>query len=296
VLTFFGASSGYRFTFMGKRGASTPEAMLTRAGLTAGESIVIFYGDGDGALDGVGLEAVETAREHGARIVVCTATDGQRDFVKSLGFGEAVRGVFSLQELARREGDAFAWPRTMPRLPDPRRETAAFKEAVRWYQEMVFKPFASQVGAFLRGAGNPRGTPDVVFERAGQDTLALSSMLVKPFTGRVVFSEAMAGRRYTFYAPQVWMRQRRIYLPTANIWGTHLSNAYEVQKMNELVDAGLLQVSEPLVVPFDEGPAAHQEMWENRHRASNYVLNHALPEMGLKSKDDLYRAWSRHGR
>ena len=300
VLTFFGASSGYRFTFMGKRGAVAPERILDRAGLGAGESVLVFYGAAGaatgGALDAVGLEGIEAARERGARIVVCTMTDAERDFVKSMGFGESVRGVFSVQELARREGDAFTWPRTMPPLPDPRRETAAFKESVRWYQEQVFKPFASQVGAFLRGAGNPRGTPDVVLERAGQDTLCLSSMLVKPFTGRVVYCEDMAGRRYTFYAPQVWMRQRRIYLPTADIWGTHLSNAYEVQKMNELVDAGMLQVSEPLVVPFDEGPGAHQEMWENRHRASNYVLNHALPEMGLKTKDELYRAWSKHGR
>ncbi|HVX95625.1 MAG TPA: AMP-binding protein [Polyangia bacterium] len=295
VLTFFGASSGYRFTFMGKPGAVAPEAVLRRAGLTAGESVLVFYGAGapdGGALDATGLECIEAAREAGARIVVCALTDGQRDFVKSMGFGEAVRGVFSVQELQRREGDAFTWPRTMPLLPDPRHETAAFKEAVRWYQEQVFKPFASQVGVFLRGAGNPRGYPDLVLERAGQDTLALSSMLVKPFTGRVAYCEEMAGRRYTFYAPQVWMRQRRIYLPTVNIWGTHLSNAYEVQKMNELVDAGLLQVSDPLVVPFDEGPAAHQEMWENRHRASNYVLNHALPELGLKTKDELYQAWS----
>jgi acrylyl-CoA reductase (NADPH)/3-hydroxypropionyl-CoA dehydratase/3-hydroxypropionyl-CoA synthetase len=300
TLTFFGASSGYRFTFMGKPGAVAPEVVLGRAGLTAGESVLVFYGswegsraEGAGALDAVGLECIEAAREQGARIVVCAMTDAERDFVKSMGFGEAVRGVFSLQELQRREGEAFSWPRTMPLLPDPRKETAAFKEAVRWYQEQVFKPFASQVGAFLRGAGNPRGYPDLVVERAGQDTLALSSMLVKPFTGRVVFCEDMAGRRYTFYAPQVWMRQRRIYLPTANIWGTHLSNAYEVQRMNELVDAGLLQVGDPLVVPFDEGPGAHQEMWENRHRASNYVLNHALPEMGLKTKDELYQAWAK---
>jgi acrylyl-CoA reductase (NADPH) / 3-hydroxypropionyl-CoA dehydratase / 3-hydroxypropionyl-CoA synthetase len=293
TMTFYGASSGYRFTFMGKRGAVAPDVVLTRAGLTAGESVLVFYGaEGGGALDATGLECIEAAREHGARIVVCALTDGQRDFVKSMGFGEAVRGVFSVEELRRREGDAFTWPRTMPLLPNPRRETAAFKEAVRWYQEQVFKPFASQVGAFLRGAGNPRGTPDLVLERAGQDTLALSSMLCKPFTGRVAYCEDMAGRRYTLYAPQVWMRQRRIYLPTANIWGTHLSNAYEVQKMNELVDAGLLQVSDPLVVPFDNGPGAHQEMWENRHRASNYVLNHALPEMGLKTKDELYQAWS----
>jgi acrylyl-CoA reductase (NADPH)/3-hydroxypropionyl-CoA dehydratase/3-hydroxypropionyl-CoA synthetase len=293
ILTFFGASSGYRFTFMGKPGAVRPDEMLARAGLTAGQSVLTFYGAADGgALDQPGIEAIEAAREAGARIVVCAATDGQRDFVKSLGFGEAVRGVFSVQELVRREGDAFSWPRTMPLLPDSRRETAAFKEAVRWYQEQVFKPFASQVGAFLRGAGNPRGTPDLVIERAGQDTLALSSMLIKPHTGRVVYFEDMAARRYTFYAPQVWMRQRRIYLPTANIWGTHLSNAYEVVKMNELVDAGMLTVGEPLVIPFDEAPGAHQEMWENRHRASNYVLNHALPEMGLKTKDELYQAWS----
>ena len=35
VLTFYGASSGYRFSFMGKPGASTPAAMFERAGLRA---------------------------------------------------------------------------------------------------------------------------------------------------------------------------------------------------------------------------------------------------------------------
>ena len=61
TLTFFGASSGYRFTFMGKRGAVAPELMLDRAGLTAGESVLVFYGadaEGAGALDAVGLEAI----------------------------------------------------------------------------------------------------------------------------------------------------------------------------------------------------------------------------------------------
>jgi acrylyl-CoA reductase (NADPH)/3-hydroxypropionyl-CoA dehydratase/3-hydroxypropionyl-CoA synthetase len=117
-------------------------------------------------------------------------------------------------------------------------------------------------------------------------------MLVKPFTGRVAYCEDMAGRRYSFYAPQVWMRQRRIYMASASIFGTHLSSAYEVLKLNELVHAGLLEVGEPMVVPFAEAPSAHQEMWENRHRASNYVLNHAIPALGLKTKDELYQAWS----
>jgi acrylyl-CoA reductase (NADPH)/3-hydroxypropionyl-CoA dehydratase/3-hydroxypropionyl-CoA synthetase len=33
-------------------------------------------------------------------------------------------------------------------------------------------------------------------------------------------------------------------------------------------------------------------MWENRHAGATYVVNHALPQAGLKSKDDLYEAWS----
>ncbi len=293
TLTFFGASSGYHFTFMGKPGSASPEQVLRRAGLTAAETVLVFYGSASGdALDPVGLECIETAREFGARTVVCTMTDGQREFVKSVGFGESVRGVFSVQEVKRREGDAFVWPETMPSLPDPKRETAQFKEAVRWYQETVFKPLATQVGSFLRGADNPRGYPDLVIERAWQDTLCLSTMLVKPFTGRVVYCEDMARKRYSFYAPQVWMRQRRIYMASANIFGTHLSNAHEVSKLNELVNAGLLEVDEPLVVPFEQAAQAHQDMWENRHRASNYVLNHAIPVVGLKTKDELYQAWS----
>lgn len=240
----------------------------------------------------MGLEIIEACRELHAKIVVCTNTDAQANFVKSLGFGDAIKGVFSIEGLLRKQGDLFNWPYTMLALPDPKLETEAFKEAVRWYQEYVFKPFAQQVGVFLKSAENPKGQPDLIFERADQDTLCLSSMLVKPYTGKVVYCENMHGKRYSFYAPQVSMRQRRIYLPTANIWGTHLHNAYEVQKMNELINAGYLHVDKPFVV--DEGglSRAHQDMWENKHRGANYLFNHALPRLGLKTRDELYHAWS----
>jgi acrylyl-CoA reductase (NADPH)/3-hydroxypropionyl-CoA dehydratase/3-hydroxypropionyl-CoA synthetase len=33
-------------------------------------------------------------------------------------------------------------------------------------------------------------------------------------------------------------------------------------------------------------------MWENRHQGANYVAVHALPREGLKTKDELYRAWA----
>jgi acrylyl-CoA reductase (NADPH)/3-hydroxypropionyl-CoA dehydratase/3-hydroxypropionyl-CoA synthetase len=36
-------------------------------------------------------------------------------------------------------------------------------------------------------------------------------------------------------------------------------------------------------------------MWENRHTGSTYVVNHALPEMGLRSRDALLEAWAALG-
>jgi len=300
TLTFYGASTGYHFSFIGKAGVSSAQEILQRARLRAGEAVLLYYGvpgavDNSGIVDPIGLEAIEAARHMGGRCVVVTYTDAQREFVQSLGYGDLVKGVVSLQSIKRREGDDFIWPMTeggMPELPDPKTETEAFKEAVRQFNDRIFKPIGSAVGGFLRTLDNPRGYPDLVFERAGHDALSVSATLVKPYTGRVVYCEDMGDQRYSFYAPQIWMRQRRIYMPTANIWGTHLCNAYEVTLMNDQVDAGLLSVTDPMVVPFDEMPEAHQAIWENRHAASNYVCNHALPLMGLKTKEELYEAWA----
>ncbi|MDW8218303.1 MAG: zinc-binding dehydrogenase [Acidobacteriota bacterium] len=292
TLTFYGASSGYHFTFMGKPGAAAPAEMLQRVGLRAGQSVLVYYGVGEDLVDETGIEIIEAVREAHARVVVATRTDGQKEFVASLGFGDAVRGIVSIEDIQRRYGADFVWPETMPALPDPKAQTAAFKEAVRLFTEITFKPFAASVGRLLAAPDNPRGYPDMIVERAGQDTLGVSTMLVKPYTGRVVYTEEMAGRRYSFYAPQVWMRQRRIDMPTANIWGTHLNNAYEIVAMNDAVAAGLLDVTPPVVVAWDELPEAHQAMWDNRHAGVTYVVNHALPRLGLKTKEELFEAWA----
>ncbi|MBO9315153.1 MAG: propionyl-CoA synthase subunit Pcs, partial [Chloroflexus sp.] len=293
TLTFYGATSGYHFTFLGKPGAASPTEMLRRANLRAGEAVLIYYGvSGDDLVDTGGLEAIEAARLLGARIVVVTLNDAQREFILSLGFGAALRGVVSIAELKRRFGDEFEWPRTMPPLPNARQDPQGLKEAVRRFNDLVFKPLGSAVGTFLRSADNPRGYPDLIIERAGHDALAVSAMLIKPFTGRIVYFEDVGGRRYSFFAPQIWVRQRRIYMPTAQIFGTHLSNAYEVLRLNDEISAGLLTITEPAVVPWDKLPEAHQAMWENRHTAATYVVNHALPRLGLKSKDELYEAWT----
>jgi acrylyl-CoA reductase (NADPH)/3-hydroxypropionyl-CoA dehydratase/3-hydroxypropionyl-CoA synthetase len=122
-------------------------------------------------------------------------------------------------------------------------------------------------------------------------------MLVKPGTGRVVYAGEMGGRRYSFYAPQVWMRQRRILMPSAEIIGSHLSNAADVARLNRMIDAGMVGVDAPYLGAWSELPEIHQAMWENRlpeHTggAAKAVVNHALPQPGLKTRNDLFAAWT----
>ncbi|RRR71914.1 MAG: acetyl-CoA synthetase [Candidatus Viridilinea halotolerans] len=293
TLTFYGASSGYHFTFLGKPGHSGPEEMMRRAGLRGGQAVLIYYGVEDGALvDEAGLEAVEAARSMGARIVVATYTDAQREFVLSLGFGASLRGVVSIEELQRRYGEDFDWPKTMPDLPDSKTDPDGLKEAIRRFNDLTFKPLGSAIGTFLVSADNPRGYPDMIIERAGHDSLNVSAMLVKPFIGRIVYFEEMGGKRFSFFAPQIWMRQRRIYMPTANLWGTHLSNAYEILRLLDEISAGMLAITEPMLVDWKDLEDAHQAIWENRHAGATYAVNHALPRAGIKSKDELYEAWA----
>ena len=300
ALTFFGASSGYHMTFLGKPGAAEPAAMLRRARLRPGEAVLVFYGAGSAGLrDDTALAALEAAREAGARVCVVTDEDAERDFVLSLGYGEALAGAVSLAEIARRVPH-FAWPDTLPDLPDPQRATAAFKEAVRLFTEETFKPLGQAVGRILRSADNPRGMPDLVVERATRDTLAVSTMIVKPHSGRVVYCGDMGGRRYSFYAPQVWMRQRRILMPAAAIIGTHLSNAAEIAGLNRVIASGAVRVPATHLGAWDALPALHQAMWENRlpeatGGAAKAVVNHALPEAGLTSRDELLIAWAARG-
>ncbi|MCU0869850.1 MAG: enoyl-CoA hydratase-related protein, partial [Burkholderiales bacterium] len=292
-IAFYGASSGYHLTFVGKAGAVAPEAMLRRAGARAGEAVLLYYGPGTDALvDATGLEMIEAVRAIGARTVVATTTDAQREFVQSLGFEDAVAGVVSLEDIRRRNGANFDWPATMPRLVDAKRDIETFRAGVRDFQDRTLKPFGNAVGALLRSPDNPRGAPDLVFERAGHDALGVSTSLVKPFTGRVVYCEDMAHRRYAFYAPQVWTRQRRILMPSASILGTHLCNAFEVTRMNDMIAARLLEVTEPSVVPWHDLPTAHQAMWDNAHQGATYLVNHALPVPGLRSRDALFEAWA----
>ncbi|MDP5055097.1 MAG: acetyl-CoA synthetase, partial [Congregibacter sp.] len=287
-------SSGYRFSFMGKSGSASPGAMFDRAGLRAGGTLLVVYGPGaeDGVVDPVAIEAIEVGCSLGAQVAVLADNAAQREFVTSLGFGTRLTGVVSIDAIARKLGDDFDPPGPFPALPDPFTESEAFKEAVRRFSDRTLKPIGSAIAPLLRNTLDKRGLPDVVFERAGRDGLGLATSLVKPNIGKVVYAEDLSGHRLSFYAPQVWMRQRRIIMPSAEIRGTHLNTAREFAEMQERIAGGMIDVMPPVNVPLTEIAEAHQAMWENRHAGANYVATHGLPRSGLKTRDELYRAWA----
>src|SRR5262245_1374526 len=278
-LVFYGATSGYTLTFLGKAGSARAGEMMRRANLRPHHGVLVYYG-GRGAADPVGDDAISTAVHAGARVAVATRTDTEAAAVKA---AHRVAGVVSLETLAREA--ALRWSDSMPDYDlDP--------DGFREYQDRTLKPFGQAVGRVLATPDNPRGNPDMIVERAGQDTLGVSTFLARPFTGVVVYLEATSDDRLSFYAPNVWMHQKRILFPTFAILGSHLSNAQQADEVVRLLDAGALTTQPPVVEPWDALAEANQAIYENRHAGTITVrvgATAALDEM--RSARQLYEAW-----
>ncbi len=315
-IVFYGATSGYTLTFVGKPGAAGAREMYRRAGLRPNEGVLVYCGvrgvpsgmagrsgeiGGDGPAvarsapddpgspdpreapeesDPTGMDAIRAAREFGARVVAVTRSDRQAARLQS---ALAVQGVVSLETLARSPG--FRWPETMP---DADRDPDGYRE----YQEYTLKPFGQAIGRLLATPDNPRGHPDVVVERAGQDTLGVSAFLARPFTGRVVYLESTEGERLSFYAPNVWMHQKRVLLPTFSILGSHLSSAHQAEQVVRLIDSGALAVHPPRIHPWEELAEANQAIYENRHAGTLAVRVGASSALDpARTARQVFEAW-----
>jgi acrylyl-CoA reductase (NADPH)/3-hydroxypropionyl-CoA dehydratase/3-hydroxypropionyl-CoA synthetase len=279
-LVFYGATSGYTLTFLGKPGSANAREMLARAGLRPHAGVLIYYSGVAGGDDPVGGDAVAAALAAGGRVVVVTRTDAAAARVRETW---QVAGTVSLEALAA--GKGFEWPVTMPDY-----DTDA--EGYRRYQDRTLKPFGLAVGRLLATADNPRGYPDVVVERAMQDTLGTSTFLARPFTGVVVYLEGTDERRFAFYAPNVWMHQKRILFPSFAILGSHLSNAHQADECVRLLDAGALTVQPPAIHPWEDLGDANQALYENRHAGTLTIRVGATARLDrARSAREVYEAW-----
>jgi enoyl-CoA hydratase/carnithine racemase len=277
---FYGATSGYTLTFFGKPGAASAREMLARAGLRPHAGVLIYYTGVTSGDDPVGGDAIAAALAAGARAVVVTQSDGAATRVRETW---QVAGTVSLETLAARTG--FEWPATMP-------DYDADGDGYRRYQERTLKPFGMAVGRLLATADNPRGYPDVIVERGAQDTLGTSTFLARPFTGVVVYMEATEDRRFAFYAPNVWMHQKRVLFPTFAILGSHLSNAHQAEECVRLLDAGALTVHPPGIHAWDELAEANQALHENRHAGTLTIRVGATAALDrARSAREVYESW-----
>jgi enoyl-CoA hydratase/carnithine racemase/NADPH:quinone reductase-like Zn-dependent oxidoreductase len=279
-LVFYGATSGYALTFRGRSGSAPAAEMYRRADLRPGQGVLVYWGVGREVDDPVGDEALGAARVAGARPIAVSRLDAQAARLQAV-FPFA--GVVSLETLGRRPG--FRWPETMPDCDhDP--------DAYRDYQDRTLKPFGQAVGRLLATADNPRGYPDVIVERAGQDTLGVSSFLVRPHTGRVIYLESTADERFSFYAPNVWMHQKRVLFPSFSILGSHLSNAHQAEEALRLIEDGALTIHRPAVEAWAELAEANQAVYENRHAGTITIRVGATAALdAARTARQVYEAW-----
>ena len=279
-LVFYGATSGYTLAFVGKPGAAPAREMLRRVDVRPNEGVLIYYGVGRALEDPVGDDAIGVALAARARVVVATRLDAQAARVKA-AFG--VHGVVSLETLGRDR--AFRWPETMPDYDvDP--------DGFRAYQDATLKPFGQAVGRLLADRDNPRGNPDVIVERAGQDTLGVSTFICRPHTGRVVYLEDTDGQRLSFYAPNVWMHEKRVVFPGFAILGSHLSNAHQAAEVVRLLGSRALAVHAPVVEAWEALAEANQAIRENRHAGTMTVRVGAEAALDpARTAREVYSAW-----
>ena len=284
-IVFYGATSGYTLTLLGKPGEASAAEMYARVDLRPQQGVVVYYGltpagPSDALGDTTAEAAIETALALGARVVAVTRTDAQAAHLKRIG---GLTGTVSLETLGRVRG--FVWPDAMP-------DYDIDSEAYRRYQDVTLKPFGQAVGRLLATPDNPRGYPDVIVERAGHDSLGTSAFVARPFTGAVVYLEPTVGRRVSFYAPNVWMHEKRVLFPSFAILGSHLSNAHQADMCVRLIEAGALGVHRPAVHAWDDLAEANQALYENRHAGTMTIRVGATTALdAARTARQVYEAW-----
>src|SRR5262249_24345799 len=172
-IVFYGATSGYTLTLLGKPAQASADEMFARVDLRPQQGVLVFHGltptgPSDAPADPTAEDAIETALALGARVVAVTRTDAQAAHLKRIG---ALSGTVSLETLGRARG--FVWPEAMPDY-----DTDA--DGYRGYQDATLKPFGQAVGRMLATSDNPRGYPDLIVARAGQATLGTSTFIPRP--------------------------------------------------------------------------------------------------------------------
>ena len=207
--------------------------LISQCDLQPGQNVLVW-----GAAGGLGVFAVQLCKLAGANAVGVVSSDEKGELVKELG---------AVDYINREEFGEMM--RTPENLADKALDKERFKAS---------RAFAKRVKEILGDA------PDVVFEHVGRATFPTSIFVVKPF-GKVVICGATSGFQLDFDARYLWMRQKQII-------GSHYANPYECMQANQLMAEGKVRPVVWRTMGFEDVPAAHQLLHENKHLGKISIL------------------------
>jgi crotonyl-CoA carboxylase/reductase len=199
------------------------------------DDVVLIWG-GSG---GLGSQAIQIARAHGARPVAVVSSADKGEFCKKLG---------AVGYIDRKQFDHWG------PLPDWRDDEA--------YGTWTAK--ARTFGKALWDVIGERQNPRLVFEHPGEETIP-TSIFVCDNGGMVVICAGTSGYEATVDLRYLWMRQKRLQ-------GSHFANDAQAAALNEMVTRGDVDPCLSRVFPFDEVGVCHQLMHENRHPVGNMAV------------------------
>ena len=120
---------------------------------------------------------------------------------------------------------------------------------------------------------------DIVFEHPGESTFPVSVFVVKR-GGMVVICAGTTGFNLTMDARFLWMRQKRVQ-------GSHFANLKQASAANQLVINRRIDPGMSEVFPWEDIPAAHDKMLDNKHLPGNMAVLVTSPKPGLRTVEDV---------
>jgi crotonyl-CoA carboxylase/reductase len=214
--------------------------------LQAGDVVLVWGGSG-----GLGGQAIQLAKVHGARAVAVVSDDARGEYCKKLG---------AVGYINRRQFSHWGMP---PHWTD----NAGQRE---W--TVGCRAF----GKAIWDALGERRNPDIVFEHPGESTIP-TSIFVCEAGGMVVICAGTTGYSASVDLRYHWVRQKRLQ-------GSHGTNDAQAAAYNQLVCDGKIDPCLGQVYAFDEIGKAHYDMEQGEAVFGNRVALVGAAQRGLGRK------------
>jgi crotonyl-CoA carboxylase/reductase len=215
--------------------------------LKAGDVVLVWGGSG-----GLGGQAIQLAKVHGARAVAVVSDDTRGEYCKKLG---------AVGYINRRQFSHWGIPPHWTDNAGQREWTAGCRA----------------FGKALWDALGERRNPDIVFEHPGESTIP-TSIFVCEAGGMVVICAGTTGYSASVDLRYHWVRQKRLQ-------GSHGTNDVQAAAYNQLVCDGKIDPCLGQVYAFDKIGQAHYDMEQGEAVFGNRValVGAAQPGLGRKS-------------